>query len=64
MVLKRQLFRLHYYAIMLLFTLFFTVQITYSVDVQVEPNSPPVTCTCVKVGSFVLIIWRYIQAGL
>ncbi|KAJ7378712.1 Trafficking protein particle complex subunit 11 [Desmophyllum pertusum] len=33
-----------------------TAKITYSVDVQVEPNSPPVTCTCVKEDSVVIEI--------
>ena len=27
------------------------MQIIYTVDVQVEPNSSPVTCTCAKVRS-------------
>ncbi|KAL9982030.1 hypothetical protein ACROYT_G010816 [Oculina patagonica] len=31
-----------------------TAKITYSVDVQVESNSPPVTCTCVKENSVVI----------
>ncbi|CAH3108335.1 unnamed protein product, partial [Pocillopora meandrina] len=40
--------------ICLFFYLFFFMQIIYTVDVQVEPNSSPVTCTCAKEESVVI----------
>ncbi|RMX48388.1 hypothetical protein pdam_00025815, partial [Pocillopora damicornis] len=33
-----------------------TAKIIYTVDVQVEPNSSPVTCTCAKVRSLFCVL--------
>ena len=32
------------------------MQIIYTVDVQVEPNSSPITCTCAKVRSLFCVL--------